>query len=134
MVRSGIGGCRDREATPRGQRVSATTFTTPAGRRGIGAVQAQDYLGALWGHRAAHDGCARSRDRARDRERRIIRTWPMRARSTSSSRPTARWMVELLAPKIAARAAGRLRSYGIDATLFAKRAARSCAARKVGGS
>lgn len=103
------------------QRVSATTFTRPEQVvAALGAVQAQDYLGALWAI-GLRMKAAREADVERAiAERRIIRTWPMRGTLHFVAAPDARWMVELLAPKIAARAVNRLRRYGIDAALLAR--------------
>jgi hypothetical protein len=99
----------------RTQRISATTFSRPAEVVAwLGAVQAQDYLGALWAvglrledareldvERALSDGS-------------IVRTWPLRGTLHFVAGPDARWMIELLAPRAVARAAGRLRQLGLD--------------------
>src|SRR3954462_13528906 len=103
------------------QHVSTTTFTRPEQVvAALGAVQAQDYLGALWAV-GLRMKAAREPDIERAiAERRIIRTWLMRGTLPFVAAADARWMVELLAPKVAARAVGRLRRYGIDAALLAK--------------
>jgi hypothetical protein len=92
------------------------TFSRPADVVAwFGAVQAQDYLGALWavGLRAAN---ARERDVERAlAERTIIRSWPMRGTLHFLAATDARWIIELLAPRAAQAAAGRLRAMGIDA-------------------
>lgn len=98
-----------------GQRISATTWTRPEQVVAwLGAVQAQDYLGALW---AIGLRLRRASERDVERalaERRIVRTWPMRGTLHFVAAHDARWMTELLAPRAAAAAAGRLRALGID--------------------
>lgn len=97
------------------QRVSSTTFTRAEEVVAwLGAVQAQDYLGALWavGLRL-RDATEQDVERALA-ERRIVRTWPMRGTLHFVAAADARWMTELLARRPAAGAANRLRTYGID--------------------
>jgi hypothetical protein len=97
------------------QRVSATTFERPAEVVGwLGAVQAQDYLGALWAV-----GLRMTQAREADVERALIegsliRTWPMRGTLHFVRPADARWMLELLGPKAVAGAAGRFRALGLD--------------------
>jgi len=103
------------------QRISSTTFTQPDEVVAwLGAVQAQDYLGALWavGLRLVD---ARESDVERAlTERKIVRTWPMRGTLHFVAAADARWMTELLAPRQAAAAASRLRSYGIDDAVLSR--------------
>src|ERR1700730_18818587 len=102
-------------------RISATAFTRPAEVVAwLGAVQAQDYLGALWavGLRLTQ---ASEKDIERAlADRSIVRTWPMRGTLHFVAAADARWMVELLGPKIVARAAGRFRALGLDEATFAR--------------
>src|SRR5579884_3206529 len=84
----------------RAQRVSDTTFDDAAQVVAwLGAVQAQDYLGALCavGLRL-RDGRAADVERALA-ERAIIRSWPMRGTLHFLAAADGRWMIELLAPK-----------------------------------
>jgi hypothetical protein len=80
----------------------------------LGAVQAQDYLGALWGiglrMKAAREQTVEEALAAR----RIVRTWPMRGTLHFVAAADVRWLTELLAPRMVSRAAGRLRALGID--------------------
>jgi hypothetical protein len=103
------------------QLLSTTAFARPEDAVAwLGAVQAQDYLGALWavGLRVAD---ARERDVERAlAERRIVRTWPMRGTLHFVAAADARWMTELLAPKVAVAAANRLGALGIDGPLLAR--------------
>jgi hypothetical protein len=116
------------------QRISATTFTRPAEVVGrLGAVQAQDYLGALWavGLRLTQ---AREPDIERAlHDRSIIRTWPMRGTLHFVAAADARWMLDLLAPKVIGGAAGRFRALGIDEAAIA-RARRVLEKRLAGGT
>lgn len=115
------------------QRISATTFDRPADVVAwLGAVQAQDYLGALWavGLRLA-DGNEAEVERALA-ERSIVRSWPMRGTLHFVAAADARWMIELLAPRAAAAAAGRLRALEIDDAVLG-RARRALVASLEGG-
>jgi hypothetical protein len=97
------------------QRISATTFTRPAEVVAwLGAVQAQDYLGALWAV-----GLRLKEAREKDIEgaladRSIVRTWPMRRTLHFVAAADVRWMIDLLGPRLIVGAAGRLRALGID--------------------
>jgi hypothetical protein len=103
------------------QCISATTMSRPADVVArLGAVQAQDYLGALWavGLRLS-DATEHAVERALA-DRTIVRTWPMRGTLHFVAAADARWMVELLGPRIVTRAAGRLRVLGLDDTTLAR--------------
>ena len=103
------------------QRISSTAFTRPEEAVAwLGAVQAQDYLGALWavGLRLS---AAREQDVERAlADRTIVRTWPMRGTLHFVAAADARWMTELLAPRPLAAAASRLRSFGIDEVVLSR--------------
>jgi Winged helix DNA-binding domain len=115
------------------QRISSTTFTRPAEVVAwLGAVQAQDYLGALWavGLRLAE---AREGDVERAlADRTIVRSWPMRGTLHFVAAADARWILELLAPRMIGRAAKRLRDLEIEAATLA-RARRILGKRLAGG-
>jgi Winged helix DNA-binding domain len=104
----------------RSQLLATTHFTRPADVVAwLGAVQAQDYLGALWavGLRLVD---ARERDVERAiEERSIVRTWPLRGTLHFVAARDARWMLDLLAPRALAGAAGRMRALGIDERVVA---------------
>jgi hypothetical protein len=86
----------------------------------LGAMQAQDYPGALWsvGLRLP-DATAVEIEQALS-ERAIIRTWPMRGTLHFVAAADLHWMLELLAPRIVASRATRHRQIGLDARLFAR--------------
>jgi hypothetical protein len=114
------------------QRLSRTTFTKPEELVAwLGAVQAQDYLGALWavGLRLV-DACEPDVERALA-ERTIVRTWPMRGTLHFVAAADARWITELLAPRAVAAGASRLAAAGIDRAVNTK--ARRALERKLEG-
>jgi hypothetical protein len=103
------------------QRLSTTAFAQPAEVVSwFGAMQAQDYLGALWavGLRLA-DGREQKVERALA-ERSIVRSWPMRGTLHFLAAADARWIIELLAPRAARAAAPRLRRMGIDEQVLSR--------------
>ncbi|HEY3818246.1 MAG TPA: winged helix DNA-binding domain-containing protein [Polyangiaceae bacterium] len=105
----------------RNQRLVAPKLDRPADVvRWLGAVQAQDYLGSLWGI-GLRTTSAREVDVERAvEERAIVRTWPMRGTLHFVAAEDVRWMLRLLAPRVIARSAGRRRQLGLDATTFTK--------------
>ncbi|HEY8090670.1 MAG TPA: winged helix DNA-binding domain-containing protein [Polyangiaceae bacterium] len=103
------------------QRVSAPRFQRPDEVVSwLGAVQAQDYLGALWAVGLRMES-AREADVERAlAEGTIVRTWPMRGTLHFVASADARWMVELLAPRRISGAASRFRQLGLDDATFTK--------------
>ncbi|MGH7435625.1 MAG: winged helix DNA-binding domain-containing protein [Polyangiaceae bacterium] len=86
----------------------------------LGALQSQDYLAGLWaiGLRAK---AVREEDvEASIRDRKIVRTWPMRGTLHFVAADDARWMTELLAPRRVTSAKGRLHGLGIDRAVLAR--------------
>jgi hypothetical protein len=115
------------------QRISAARFERPADVVAwLGAIQAQDYLGALWAVGLRLAGARESDVERALAERSIVRSWPMRGTLHFLAAADARWMIELLAPKAAAAAAGRLRALGIDDEVLS-RARRALVASLEGG-
>jgi hypothetical protein len=84
----------------------------------LGAVQAQDYAGALWSIGLRIAGATRGDVERAIVERTIVRTWPMRGTLHFVSALDARWMLELLAPRIMRSAAGRHRQLELDDSAF----------------
>lgn len=74
----------------------------------LGAVQAQDYAHALWaiGCRAPGSTVASVEDAVR--EKKIVRTWPMRRTLHFIPAADVQWMLKLLTPRMIAAAAGRM--------------------------
>jgi hypothetical protein len=96
------------------------------------AVQAQDYLGALW---AVGLRMRAATERVVEQalvERRIVRSWPLRGTLHFVASDDVRWLLELAAPRVIERNRRRLRDeYEIDDKVIA-RAARVCE-RVLGG-
>jgi hypothetical protein len=86
----------------------------------LGAVQAQDYLGALWGIGARTTAGREADVEKAIAERAFVRTWPLRGTLHFVPAEDARWMTALLAPRMMTRAAARLRELGLDPKLLAK--------------
>jgi hypothetical protein len=84
---------------------------------GLGAVQAQDYLGALWAIglrlRAAETAIEQA-----IATRSIVRTWSMRGTLHFVAAEDVRWMLGLLAPRSLASSLGRLRALELDQAVF----------------
>jgi len=86
----------------------------------LGAVQAQDYLGALWAVGLRMNG-ARERDiEAAIARKGIVRSWPMRGTLHFVAAGDLRWMLMHLSPRVIARAAPRFRAVGLDEPVFAR--------------
>ena len=116
----------------RNQRLARAKFERPREVvEWLGAVQAQDYLGALWavGLRTRE---ASERDVEQTlADRQIVRTWPMRGTLHFVPAADVRWMLKLLTPRVVAASAGRLRELEIDASVLAR--SRKVFARALGG-
>ncbi len=86
----------------------------------LGAVQAQDYLGALWsvGLRMpkATDGVIEQAIA----DKTIVRTWPMRGTLHFVAPADVRWMQALLTPRVIANSARRHAELGLDTAIFAR--------------
>jgi hypothetical protein len=104
------------------QHIARATFEKPSEVVAwLGAVQAQDYLGALWavGLRMRNAVEAGIEDALANRT--IIRTWPMRGTLHFVAAADVRWMLELLTPRVVANNAQRLlRQFGLDEAAFAR--------------
>lgn len=88
----------------------------------MGAMQAQDYLGALWavGLRMKNASEADIEDALANRT--IIRTWPMRGTLHFVAPADVRWMLKTFTPRVIARSAGIYRQAGLDKKIFTKSA------------
>jgi hypothetical protein len=81
----------------------------------LGAVQAQDYLGALWAVGLRMRAAVESDVEDALAERKIVRCWPMRGTLHFVAAEDARWMLQLLAPRVLARHRARLqREFELD--------------------
>lgn len=87
--------------------------------RWMGAIQAQDYLSALWAVGARTSGASEQAVAAALAAGRIVRTWPMRGTIHLVAPEDVRWMLALLTPRIVQRTQGRLRQLGLDSATLA---------------
>ena len=103
------------------QQIAQTSFEKPGDLVAwLGAVQAQDYLGALWavGLRIEH---ATEKDIEQAiSERTIVRTWPMRGTLHFVAPADVRWMLKLLTPRFIARSRGQYHQAELDDTVFSR--------------
>ncbi len=83
-----------------------------------GAVQSQDYLGGLWGIGLRLPGSTLADIEKALTDRKIIRTWPMRGTLHFVPAGDARWMLELLAPRVIRRNARRYKELGLTEEIF----------------
>jgi hypothetical protein len=102
------------------QQIARPTFAHPSEVvRWLGAVQAQDYLGALWavGLRLG-DATEQAVEQALA-ERTIVRTWPMRGTIHFVAPADVRWMQELLTPRVVRGTKSRHAQLGLDEQIIA---------------
>lgn len=85
------------------------------------AVQAQDYLGALWAVGVRMRAAIEADVEAALSEGSIVRCWPMRGTLHFVAAEDVRWMLDLLAPRVLARHRPRLeREFSLDAKTLKK--------------
>lgn len=84
------------------------------------AIQAQDYVGGLWGIGLRTKDSTRADVERAIAAREIVRSWPMRATLHFVAAEDVRWILRALAPRVVARIAGRHRQLALDARTFAK--------------
>lgn len=103
------------------QQIAATNCPTPAAVAArLLALQAQDFLGALWAVGLRLPGSTQGMVEAALDDRSLVRTWPMRGTLHMVAADDVRWLLELLAPRRLAQLAGRRRQLGIDAQTLAR--------------
>lgn len=101
-------------------RLAAQQVTTPPARMAaevvaaLGAMQAQDYGGALWAIGLRLPGATEAAVERAIAERTIVRTWPMRGTLHLVASADARWMLELLTPRVLEAARKRHAELEID--------------------
>ncbi|MGH7712094.1 MAG: winged helix DNA-binding domain-containing protein [Gemmatimonadaceae bacterium] len=110
----------------RNQQIDRSAFESPDDVvRWFGAMQAQDYLEALWAVGLRTRAAVQADIEQAIAQRAILRTWPMRGTLHFVAPNDARWMLELLTPRVLARAAARYRELELTEAVFA-RAANVC--------
>jgi Winged helix DNA-binding domain len=104
------------------QRIAYATFEKPGDVVAwLGAVQAQDYLGALWAVGLRMRTAVEADVEQALVDRTIIRTWPMRGTLHFVAAADIRWMLELLTPRVAANIRQYLlREFALDESAFAR--------------
>jgi hypothetical protein len=115
------------------QALARTSFRTPEDVVAwFGAVQAQDYLGSLWALGQRMRGASEAGVEAAESRRAIVRTWPMRGTLHFVAAADVHWMTQLLAPRVLARNAARIkREVDVDAAVVAR--CRAVLARELAG-
>ena len=86
----------------------------------LGALQAQDYGGALWSIGLRMAGVTEREIEQAIAERAIVRTWPMRGTLHFVAANDVRWMLALLTPRVIAGSASRYRQLELDDTIVAR--------------
>jgi hypothetical protein len=106
------------------QRLIAPTLPSPADVvRWFGAVQAQEYAGALWALGLRTRGATEASVAQAVADGAIVRTWPMRGTLHFVPAEDVRWMLELTAARQASYATARLeREFGLDGKELARSA------------
>src|SRR5436190_17026339 len=104
------------------QRLSAPTFRTPESVVAWhGAMQAQDYRGALWAVGIRMASATEAMIERAVASRAIVRTWPLRGTLHFVAAADVRWMLTLLAGNVLARNSPRLmRDFQLDGKVLAK--------------
>ncbi|HEY0601803.1 MAG TPA: winged helix DNA-binding domain-containing protein [Herpetosiphonaceae bacterium] len=103
------------------QRVMPPTFTSAAEVvRWLGAVQAQDFLGSLWAIGSRMQDATEQMIEQAIAERTIVRTWPMRGTVHFVPAEDARWMLNLLTPRVVSRSQSIYRQLGLDQAVMAR--------------
>ncbi|GLV59334.1 hypothetical protein KDH_61610 [Dictyobacter sp. S3.2.2.5] len=97
------------------QRIMGEKFESPEGVvRWMGAMQAQDYLQALWAIGLRMQNATVATIEQAIVERKILRTWPMRGTLHFVPSEDAKWMVNLSAARMLASTAHRRRQLELD--------------------
>ena len=104
------------------QRIASNPFKKPGDVvRWLGAMQAQDYLGALWAVGLRTESATEKDVEQALADRTILRTWPMRGTLHFVAAEDARWMLELMTPRVLAASARRhQQQYGLDEAVFSR--------------
>lgn len=85
------------------------------------AIQAQDYLAALWAIGLRLSGQVSEDDiELSISKRELIRTWPMRGTLHIISAEDAKWMLKLLTPRVIKSSAGRHKELELNENQFSK--------------
>jgi len=103
------------------QAIASAVFEKPSDVvKRLGAIQAQDYLGALWAVGLRTKAATEPTIEQAINDRQIVRTWPMRGTLHFVAPEDVRWILGLLTPRIVTRAARRHKQLELDAATFAR--------------
>jgi len=103
------------------QQLSSHKFSQPADLvRWLGAVQAQDYYGAMWALAMRLKSGVVDDIEAALAARSIARSWPMRGTLHFVAPEDLRWMLKYLAAKVFPRMNSNYRKSGLDKKIFMK--------------
>ena len=98
-----------------GQRLVGPPLSSPAEVvRWLGAVQAQDYRGALWGIALRTRAATEAEVERALAGRAVVRSWPMRRTLHIVAAADLRWMLRHLASRAVRGMAGRHRALGLE--------------------
>ena len=86
----------------------------------LGAMQAQDFVGAKWSIGLRAPGVTDAMVEQALADRTIIRTWPLRGTLHFVAPDDVRWMLALLASRVLAASKGRWQALGLNDKLFAQ--------------
>ena len=115
------------------QRLAHPDLKTPADVvRWFGAVQAQDFPGALYAIGLRMPSATEASVEQAIADKMIVRSWPMRGTIHFMPAEDARWMMRLLAPRYNVKAANNYRKAGLTPRIMAK-AGKLLANRMSGG-
>jgi hypothetical protein len=101
------------------QRIAGAGFERPGEVVSwMGAVQAQDYLGALWALGIRMETVREETIEQAIADRTIVRTWPLRGTLHFVAPADLRWMLALLTPRVIAGQRARHRQLELDQAAF----------------
>jgi hypothetical protein len=103
------------------QRIASPTHHAPSDVvASLAGIQAQDYSGALWAIGLRLTDATEAGIKKAIADRTVIRTWAMRGTLHFVAAADARWILELLAPRMIARSLGRNRQLELTTAIFAR--------------
>jgi hypothetical protein len=103
------------------QQIAAHRFAAPGDVVAtLGAVQAQDYSGALWSVALRTTGAVRADVEQALADRTIVRTWPLRGTLHFVAAADVRWMLKHLAAQVAERTSWSFRHFALDGKVFGR--------------
>ena len=86
----------------------------------LGAMQAQDYLGALWAIGLRLPAATEIDIERAIANRTIVRTWPLRTTLHFVAAADVHWLLELLGPRTISSSNLRLKHYGLDSSILTR--------------